>query len=175
MKALLLGPNGQFGHDIRRAHAEAGEPFDLVPLARDRLDVAAPRTVERLLGELEFDALVNCTGYHKTDEVEGNANLGFNVNAHAVRAMARACAAKRASFIHVSTDYVFGGAADRRLPLREDGVDMQPQSGRRRARKRTSRRGASQAAPGDDRFPRPLRSRPAQDPKLIDRFRCGGL
>ena len=120
MKALLLGPNGQFGHDIRRAHMEAGEPFDLVPLARDRLDVSAPRTVERLLGELEFDALVNCTGYHKTDEVEGNADLGFDVNAHAVRAMARACAAKRALFIHVSTDYVFGGPGTPIRPLRED-------------------------------------------------------
>ena len=120
MKALLLGPNGQLGHDIRHAHMEAGEPFDLVPLARDRLDVSAPRTVERMLGELEFDALVNCTGYHKTDEVEDNADLGFSVNAHAVQAMARACSAKRARFIHVSTDYVFGGHGTSIRPFRED-------------------------------------------------------
>ena len=120
MKALLLGPNGQFGHDIRRAHMEAGEPFELVPLARDRLDASSPRAVERALGELEFDALVNCTGYHKTDEVEDNANLGFSVNAHAVHAMARACAAERAVFVHVSTDYVFGGDAGRARPLREN-------------------------------------------------------
>ncbi len=120
MKALLLGPNGQFGHDIRRAHMEAGEPFELAPLARDRLDASSPRAVERALGELEFDALVNCTGYHKTDEVEDNANLGFSVNAHAVHAMARACAAERAVFVHVSTDYVFGGDAGRARPLREN-------------------------------------------------------
>ena len=120
MKALLLGPNGQLGRDIRQAHMEAGEPFDLVPLARDRLDVSAPGTVERTLGEIEFDALVNCTGYHRTDEVEDNADLGFSVNAHAVQAMARACAAGRARFIHVSTDYVFGGDAGRAQPLRED-------------------------------------------------------
>ena len=120
MRVLLLGPNGQLGHDILRAHEEAGVPFELVPVGRDRLDVAAPGGVERALGVLDFDALVNCTGYHKTDEVEDNAGLAFAVNAHAVQAMARACAAKRARLIHVSTDYVFGGDVTRTQPLRED-------------------------------------------------------
>jgi len=120
MKTLLLGPRGQLGHDIRHAHREAGEPFELYPLARDALDVAAPEAVEEVLGGLDFDILVNCTGYHKTDEVEDNATLAFAVNAHAVREMARACAAKRARLIHVSTDYVFGGDTARNRPLRED-------------------------------------------------------
>ena len=120
MKVLLLGPKGQLGHDVRRAHEAAGQPFDLLPLARGKLDVSAPEKVEQILGGLDFDALVNCTGYHKTDEVEDNATLAFAVNAHAVRAMARACSAKRARFIHVSTDYVFGGDAARIRPLRED-------------------------------------------------------
>ena len=120
MRVVLLGSNGQLGHDVRRACAEAGEPFELVPLARDRLDVSVAGAVERVLGETSFDALVNCTGYHKTDEVEDNAALAFAVNAHAVEAMARVCAAKGARFVHVSTDYVFGGDAARARPLRED-------------------------------------------------------
>ena len=120
MRVLLLGPNGQLGHDIRRAHEETREPFELVPLARDRLDVAAPGAVERVLDGLDFDALVNCTSYHKTDEVEDSATLAFAVNAHAVQAMARACAAKRVRLVHVSTDYVFGGDVARARPLRED-------------------------------------------------------
>ena len=120
MKVLLLGPRGQLGHDVRHAHREAGEPFELCPLARDALDVAAPGAVEEVLGELDFNVLVNCTGYHKTDEVEDHATLAFAVNAHAVQAMARVCAAKRARFIHVSTDYVFGGDTARSRPLRED-------------------------------------------------------
>ena len=120
MRVLLLGPNGQLGHDIRSAHEEAGEPFELLPLARDRLDVSVSGAVERVLDEFAFDALVNCTSYHKTDEVEDNATLAFAVNAHAVHAMARACAAKRARFFHVSTDYVFGGDVTRAQPLREE-------------------------------------------------------
>ena len=118
-KVLLLGPNGQLGHEIRRAHAASGEPFDLVPLGRDRLDVAEPGAFERVLGDLDFEVLVNCAAWTRVDEAEDDAALAFAVNAHAVGAMARVCAAKRARFVHVSTDYVFGGDPARRRPLRE--------------------------------------------------------
>ena len=45
MRVVLLGSNGQLGHDIRRAHEEAGHPFELTSLVRDRLDVAEPGAV----------------------------------------------------------------------------------------------------------------------------------
>ena len=119
-RVLLLGPNGQLGHDILRAHESSGEPFDLLPLARGKLDVAEPGAVERVLGGLNFDVAVNCAAYTRVDEVEDNATLAFAVNAHAVAAMAQVCASKRARLIHISTDYVFGGDVERRSALRED-------------------------------------------------------
>ena len=120
MKALLLGPNGQLGHDVRRAYNDAPNAVEPIPIDRAALDVSAPEAVERTLGAMDFDALVNCTGYHRTDEAEDNAALAVAVNAHAVRAMARVCAAKGARLVHVSTDYVFGGGAARAAPLAED-------------------------------------------------------
>ena len=122
MKALLLGPNGQLGHDVRRASEDAPNAVEPIPLDRAALDVSMPEAVERTLGALEFDVLVNCTGYHKTDDAEDNAALAVAVNAHAVRAMARVCAGKGARLIHVSTDYVFGGGAARAAPLDEDAA-----------------------------------------------------
>ena len=119
-RVLLLGPNGQLGHDILRAHGKFGEPFDLLPFARDKLDVAEPGAVERVLGGLDFDVAVNCAACTSVDEVEDNATLAFAVNAHAVAAMAQVCAAKRARLVHISTDYVFGGDVERANPLRED-------------------------------------------------------
>ena len=119
VRAVLLGPNGQLGHDIRRAQATSGGPFDLVPVARETLDVSAPGAVERVLGGLEFDVLVNCAAYTAVDAAEDDAALAFAVNAHAVQSMARVCAAKRARLLHVSTDYVFGGDRTRQRPLRE--------------------------------------------------------
>ena len=119
MRVVLLGPDGQLGHDVRKAHEEAGAPFELVPVGRDRLDVTSPNLEERLAG-LGFDVLLNCTGYHRTDEAEENAELAFKVNAHAVRDMARACSRRGARLLHISTDYVFGGDTGRRMPLGED-------------------------------------------------------
>ena len=120
-RVLLLGPNGQLGHDVLCAHAKAGEPLELRPLARDRLDVAASGEVERVLDGLDFDVLVNATACNLVDGAEDEeALLAFSVNAHAVQAMARVCAAKRARLLHVSTDYVFGGDVGRDRPLRED-------------------------------------------------------
>lgn len=112
MRLLVLGPNGQLGSDVRSA-CERREGFRFVPLGRDRLDVSRPDQIRAALTDLDFDALVNCTSYHKTDEVEHNAGLAFAVNAHAVMAMAQTCEAKKVPFVHISTDYVFRGDAAR--------------------------------------------------------------
>ena len=120
LKAVLVGPRGQLGHDLRRAHAESGESIELIPLPRERLNLAMRGRVEQVLGDLKFDVLVNCAAYTRVDEAEDNEAHAFAVNAHAVRAMARVCAAKRARLLHISTDYVFGGELKRRRPLRED-------------------------------------------------------
>ena len=60
--------------------------------------------VESVLSDLDFDVLVNCAAYTGVDDAEDAAAIA--VNAHAVQAMARICAEKRARLIHVSTDYV---------------------------------------------------------------------
>ena len=124
LRVVLLGANGQLGQDIGRAHA-ADAAFDLVPIGREELDVSQPDAVERQLADLPFDALVNCTGYHKTDEVEDNATGAIAINAHAVESMARVCARKGARLLHISTDYVFGGDIHRQAPLSED-VSVSP-------------------------------------------------
>ena len=119
-RVVLLGPHGQLGYDVCLEHARLGEPFDLVCLPRETLDLAAPGAIDRVLGGLQFDALVNCAAYTGVDRAEDDATGAFAVNARAVQALARVCAARRARFLHISTDYVFGGDAMRQEPLRED-------------------------------------------------------
>lgn len=118
MKTILLGPGGQLGTDIRRVNEAAGSPLDIVPVGRDRLDLGDFDGVRELLSAADFDVLVNCSSYHKTDEVEGNAQHAFTINAHLVALLAELAQAKSARFVHVSTDYVFGGQ-DKREPLDE--------------------------------------------------------
>jgi dTDP-4-dehydrorhamnose reductase len=85
---------------------------------RDAVDVTDRDALAAFLRDVAFDALLNCTSYHKTDEVEANADRAMAVNAHAPALMAEICAEKGARFLHVSTDYVFGGDAARRRRCR---------------------------------------------------------
>jgi dTDP-4-dehydrorhamnose reductase len=120
MKVLLLGPNGQLGTDIRRAVAARGAAVELETLGRDRLDVSRSEALRAALDAAVFEVLVNCTSYHKTDEVETNATAAFAINAHAVEEMARLCGDKGACLLQVSTDYVFGGAVQDRPHVETD-------------------------------------------------------
>jgi dTDP-4-dehydrorhamnose reductase len=117
VRLLVLGPNGQLGGDLMAAAAAAGVPA--AGAGRDAVDVTDLAALADFLAAADFDALVNCTSYHKTDEVESAAELAMAVNAHAPARMAEICAAKRTRFIHISTDYVFGGDTGRRTPLAE--------------------------------------------------------
>lgn len=116
MKVLVLGPNGQLGSDFIRAASAAGSGIEVQGIGRSDLDVSDLATLESRLSALSFDVLVNCTGYHRTDEAEANASLAFAVNAHAVQRMARACRVRGARFAHVSTDFVYGGDRARSRP-----------------------------------------------------------
>lgn len=118
MKAVLLGPKGQLGTDILAAN-ETRRALQITPVARDKLDLSDLTKVHDVLGAMDFDVLINCASYHKTDEVEVNAQQGILINAHLVRDLAALCAKKKARFVTISTDYVFGGQA-KRQPLSED-------------------------------------------------------
>jgi len=117
MKALLLGPHGQLGHDIARA-AETSGALDVLPLGRDQLDLSNLTRVREAISALQFDVLINSSGYHKTDEVESNAQQGVLINAHLVRDLAILCAERQKRLVTISTDYVFGGQS-KRAPLTE--------------------------------------------------------
>ena len=109
MKILLLGKNGQLGSDIFDYVTKNEQRAELLALSRDDLDVAELCGLEQRLSKLDFDVLINCTSIHKTDEIEESADEAFTVNAKAVQLMAKVSKSKNAKFIHISTDYVFGG------------------------------------------------------------------
>lgn len=116
MRIAVLGANGQLGSDVvaeahRRGHR-------VVELRRGQLDLERLEAIPAVLGGLDFDALVNATGYHRTDEAEAQAQRAFTINAHAVERLALVCAEKRARLLHISTDYVFDGLT--RQPYREE-------------------------------------------------------
>ncbi|MGN6460310.1 MAG: dTDP-4-dehydrorhamnose reductase [Pseudolabrys sp.] len=119
MPTVLLGPNGQLGTDIRAANTARAKPLDILCIDRAKLDLSEIDQAVDQLREISFDCLINCSSYHKTDEVERNAQQAISIKTHLPQALARLCADKGARFVHISTDYVFGGQA-KRGPLGED-------------------------------------------------------
>ena len=120
LKVVLLGPSGLLGTEIQRVHAHAPGGVQLLPVGRDRLDLARRGAVLRALGEIRFDALVNCAGQHSPDAAEAAPARTFRANAHAVADLAALCDARNARFVHVSADAVFGSDPLRSRPWRED-------------------------------------------------------
>lgn len=112
MKIALLGSNGQLGSDIKDSFYNNTDELsiELESLTRKDFDISDSESMKKALSEIDFDVLINCTGYHKTEEVETNGSLGMKINAHAVSEMANICQQKNAIFFHISTDYVFDGS-----------------------------------------------------------------
>lgn len=117
MKILLLGSNGQLGTDIQKVFKN-NNLLDISCIDRKYLDVEDYSKIKTLLNQKDFNLLINCTSYHKTDEVEKFPDKAIKINSMAVKEMAKVCNKKRSKFVHISTDYVFHG--DNNIPYKEN-------------------------------------------------------
>jgi dTDP-4-dehydrorhamnose reductase len=107
---LVTGANGQLGRELRDLLAAEGE--DVTGAARADLDITDADAVRAALRDRP-PVVVNCAAWTDVDLAEQEPDAAFRVNGEAVRGLARACAAYGATLVQVSTDYVFGGRADR--------------------------------------------------------------
>jgi len=115
MKVLVTGARGQLGSTIAAAYAARA---DVVALARADLDLSDSAAVERGIRSHAPDVVINCAAFNDVDGAEDRAVDALNVNALAVKAIARAAKAAGATLVHYSTDFVFDGKKDR--PYTED-------------------------------------------------------
>lgn len=112
-RIALFGANGQLGSDIARQATEHG--LDFVAVTRAQLDAADPSAS---LDSLSFDVAINCVAVTRVDDCEKDPAPAVAINAHFAGRLAKACAAKGARLVQVSTDYVYGGQPQRE-PLSE--------------------------------------------------------
>ncbi|HEY5196960.1 MAG TPA: dTDP-4-dehydrorhamnose reductase [Solirubrobacteraceae bacterium] len=108
---LVTGAGGMLGQDVVRAGSRRGH--GVCGLTRAELDVCDPGAVAAAVGRLQPDVVVNCAAWTDVDAAETAEDRALAVNGHAAGVLARECAAVGARLVHVSTDYVFDGRADR--------------------------------------------------------------
>ncbi len=118
MRILITGARGQLGTDLRRSLTE----HELVPCTRDELDVTEKHRVYGLLNDHRPDAVINTAAYHRVDECESHPDWTFAVNAFGPWHLAAACRMYGAKLVHISTNFVFDGEADR--PYTEDDLPL---------------------------------------------------
>jgi dTDP-4-dehydrorhamnose reductase len=110
MKVVVLGSGGRLGAALTRAWTATDE---VLGLAHGDIDLAIPGEIDRVIGPLGFDVLVNCAALTNVDYCETHEEEAMRINAAAVREIGALCARKRARCLHISTDYVFDGELDR--------------------------------------------------------------
>lgn len=104
---LVTGANGQVGQAlIQRAPQAIGLP-------RAALDIADAEAVGRCLQEQRPALVVNCAAFTDVDGAEAAPDRARAANVDGPAALARACARLDIPLIHLSTDFVFDGLADR--------------------------------------------------------------
>lgn len=115
-RTVIIGAQGQLGTEFARRLAGK----DAVTLSRAELDIADARAVSAVLDRLQPQCIINAAAYNLVDRAEDEPDRALTVNALGPRNLALWCADRGARLIHVSTDYVFGLDAERRIPYRED-------------------------------------------------------
>jgi dTDP-4-dehydrorhamnose reductase len=115
MNILVLGSNGQLGRCL--ADQFSGTDYETIFTSRADLDVADLSGSKDKITKLCPDLIINASAYTAVDKAEQDRDMAYLINHEAVANIAQICAELGCGLIHVSTDYVFDGAATQ--PYRE--------------------------------------------------------
>jgi dTDP-4-dehydrorhamnose reductase len=115
---LATGGAGQVGWELGRIDWPAN--VVLHRPTRDTLDLGDIDSVCAAFATAPFAAVINAGAYTAVDKAETDVANVFAVNALGPAVLAEVTRAAGVPLIHVSTDYVFDGSADR--PYAEDDV-----------------------------------------------------
>ena len=105
-KVLLIGADGMLGGELRERLEKI---YDVTGTTLETLDITDKDAVLAKAEEVKPYFIINCAAYTNVDGCEVNTDLAMAVNGTAVANIAEAAKAQDATFIHISTDYVFPG------------------------------------------------------------------
>lgn len=111
---LVTGADGQLGLEFLRQLGSSALGVD-----QPQLDISDPAQVTAWFAAWKPKVVINCAAYTAVDRAEDEPEACRSVNRDAVQWLAEACAARGATLIHISTDYVFGAERTRNAPYRE--------------------------------------------------------
>ena len=108
-KLIVTGAKGMLGQAVVAAAEKSSD--QTLALARTELDITNAAEVTATIDQFEPDALINCAAWTDVDGAETEEAAATEINGAGAANLAASCAASGVRLIHVSTDYVFDGAA----------------------------------------------------------------
>ncbi len=142
MKVLITGAAGLVGAALTRHCRASGD--EALAFDREGLDITDERAVREAFKSLRPDAAVNCAAWTDVDGCELDPQRAFLVNSQGVETLATAARLVGASFVTVSTDYVFDGRRENYFYTQRD--DPHPLSAYGAAKLEGERRAQSASA-----------------------------
>lgn len=122
MKVLVTGVKGQLGYDAVNELNNRGH--EAVGVDIEEMDITDSASVERVLTEINPDAVIHCAAWTAVDLAEDNEDKVRLVNAVGTKHIAEQCAKLGCKMMYISTDYVFDGQGEE--PWQPDCKDYKP-------------------------------------------------
>jgi dTDP-4-dehydrorhamnose reductase len=116
LRVLLIGKNGQLGHELARSLPAVME--EVVATDRAQLELTDLDAVRRKVRDVRPNLIINASAYNAVDRAEDESRLAMAVNAVAPGVLAEEAKRLDALLVHYSTDYVFDGG--KRTPYVEE-------------------------------------------------------
>jgi dTDP-4-dehydrorhamnose reductase len=108
-RIVIAGAGGQVGSVLKAEATRQGR--EVLALTSSQWDIADPQRAGEIVQA--GDLVINCAAYTAVDAAEHDRDRAHAVNAAGPGYIAQACARVGARMVHISTDYVFDGAASR--------------------------------------------------------------
>ena len=116
-RVLITGAGGQVGRMLLETRPDDVEP---IACAHADLDIGVGDAVRQCVSRHRPDVIINAAAYTAVDKAESEPDAARRINVDGARHLAAAAGEHGARLIHISTDFVFDGAAS--VPYRPDAA-----------------------------------------------------
>lgn len=111
-KIIVTGCNGQLGRAINQIYDKSKE-YQCVNTDVAELDITNIDAVMSFVNEVKPYAIINCAAHTNVNGCETDVDNAYRINAIGPRNLSIAATNNNAKMVHVSTDYVFDGNANK--------------------------------------------------------------